>query len=96
MVMADSINSFKSRLDSRHVLPLHDSVYDYRAQSLTSGSTMTLSFRMIEVTYGCVIGKVFRDSRKTRLPSLLPMFTIDLTYIFFLCLSCSLGFVQEL
>ena len=34
--MADSINSFKSRLDK--FWSLRDFVYDYRAQPLTSGS----------------------------------------------------------
>ena len=37
LVMADSINSLKSRLDK--FWSLHDFVYDYRAQPLTSGST---------------------------------------------------------
>ena len=36
VVMADSINSSKSRLDKFR--SLHDFVYDYRAQHLTSGS----------------------------------------------------------
>jgi len=37
VVMADSINSLKFHLDK--FWSLHDFVYDYRAQPLTSGST---------------------------------------------------------
>jgi len=37
VVMADSINSFKFRLDK--FWSFHDFVYDYSTQSLTSGNT---------------------------------------------------------
>jgi len=80
MAMADSINSFKSRLDKFWLL--HDFVYDYRAQPLTSGSTHKLGFHMIGVIYtgSCVIRKAFSNYRKKRLSSLLPMVIIGLTW----------------
>ena len=61
VVVADSINSFKSRQDK--FWSLHDFVYDYRAQALTSGSTR-YRFHATEVIWGYVIRMVFSNSWK--------------------------------